>query len=95
MRAVRNEIDLDLELDQEITRRKQDKEELSRRLISSSPLLSNALQDIEAKRADILYLERQINECIQLLEIIGVLTFERGQKLDEVSERVRQANEQM
>jgi t-SNARE complex subunit (syntaxin) len=47
-------------------------------MLSNSPLLANAVRDIEAKRADILYLEKQINECLQLLEIIGILTNETG-----------------
>ena len=50
LRAVKNEINLELELDQEVTKRKEEKEKLAKRLLSSSPLLSNALKDIEAKR---------------------------------------------
>ena len=78
LRAVKNEIDLDLELNQEVTARKVKKEELKAKLYENSPQISNALNDIQAKKEEILYLESQIDECIKLLEIIGVLTHEQG-----------------
>ena len=78
LRAVKNEIDLDLELNQEVTARKVKKEELKAKLYENSPQINNALNDIQAKKEEILYLESQIDECIKLLEIIGVLTQEQG-----------------
>ena len=93
LRAVKNEIDLELELNQEITKQKEDKERLKEKLLQNSPQLANAVRDIEAKLADIKYLEQQIGECLQLLEIIGILTNETGEKIDQVGERVRRANE--
>jgi t-SNARE complex subunit (syntaxin) len=42
-------------------------------LFEGSKQLQNCLKDIQAKRDEILYLEKLINECLQLLEIIGVL----------------------
>ena len=53
---------------------KEEKEKLKERLLSNSPQLANAVRDIESKLEDIKYLERQINECLELLEIIGILT---------------------
>ena len=57
--------------------------------------IANAVRDIEAKKEEILYLESQIDECIKLLEIIGVLTQEQGEKIDLVAERVRVANREI
>jgi t-SNARE complex subunit (syntaxin) len=51
--------------------------------------IQNAVKDIEAKKEEILYLERLISECLQLLEIIGVLVHENGEKIDTISDRVR------
>ena len=56
LRAVKNEIELDLELNQEVTTRKEKKEEFKKKLMQGSAQIANAVRDIEAKKEEILYL---------------------------------------
>ena len=58
----------------------------------ASTKLKNALNDLEEKRDQVLYLEKSVNECLQLLELIGVLVFENGKKIDEALVNVEMAN---
>lgn len=49
--------------------------------------------DLQEKRDQIMYLQEQIRECVQLLEIIGVLTFENSEKISTALNEVKVANQ--
>ena len=42
-----------------------------------------------------MYLEEQVKECVQLLEVIGILVFQQGQKIDMARENIEKANKEL
>lgn len=53
------------------------------------------MNDLKEKRDQILYLDESVKECLDLLNLIGILVFENGEKIDAALENVEKANENL
>ena len=65
-----------------VTGRERQLQILTNSLQPGSQRLQNALNDLHERRNQIMYLEEQVKECVQILEVIGILVLENGEKID-------------
>lgn len=93
LKTVQNELNLDIEMNEMISKRENQLELIQKTYSKGSEKLKNALQDLQQKRDQIVYLQEQVRECVQLLEIIGVLIFENSEKISLAAVQIKRANE--
>ena len=89
------ELKLDVKMNEVITGRERALQVLANTLQPGTQRIQNALNDLHEKRNQIMYLEEQVRECVQLLEVIGILVLEQGEKIEMAREQIEGANREV
>lgn len=87
--TVQRELKLDVEMNEAISSKENKLEHRMRKFETGSENFMNALADLSEKRDQIIYLQDQVRELMQLLDIVGILSFENTESIECALERVK------